>query len=297
MPEAARTDHPPRRVRIAVAQLDLPAGAVEANRAHTVAAIERAAGEGARLVVLPELASSGYRLRDPEAVSAAAEPIPGPTTAAWQGAARAADCVVVGGICERDGEDRYNSVAVVDGDGVLAVYRKLHLFDEEQLLFRPGNAGLPVVDLPFGRVGLLVCYDLRFVETLRILALQGAELAAMPTAWVAGFDRVPPPDGVIGQVRAAMVQANLDSVFLAAASRVGDDGGLRYLGSSCVVDPYGRFVLEPQDDRSEIVSVVEVDLAEARRAGVRAPRIRPVADRRTDVYGELLGYAGGVAMG
>jgi predicted amidohydrolase len=289
---ATISEHPATAVRVAVAQLRLAPGALEDNRRRTVQAIEDAAARGASLVVLPELASSGYRLGSAAAVEAAAEPIPGPTTDAWQRAAAATGCFVVGGICERRGDDRFNSVAVVGPDGVLAIYRKLHLFDQEQVLFQPGDAGLPVVDLPFGRIGVLVCYDLRFVEALRVLALQGADLVAVPTAWTGGFDPTPPADGVIDQVRAAAVQANLDGVFVAAASTVGQDGDVRFLGSSCVVDPYGRFVLEPCSGTEEAVEVVDVDLDAARRAKVRAPRIRPLIDRRTDVYAELLGYDG-----
>jgi len=280
----------PRPTRVAVAQLDLAPGALEANRRRTVAAVLDAGRGGAELVVLPELASSGYRLRSAEAVDAAAEEIPGPATEAWRAAAAEAGCVVVGGICERRGGDRFNAVAVVGAEGVLAVYRKLHLFDEEKLLFTPGDAGLPVVDLPLGRIGVLVCYDLRFVEALRVLALRGADLIAVPTAWVGGFDAAAPADGIIDQVRGAAVQANLSGVFVAAASRTGSDGDLRYLGQSCVVDPYGRFALEPRAVGEESVSVVEIDVAAARRAKVRAPRIRPLEDRRTDVYAPLLGY-------
>jgi N-carbamoylputrescine amidase len=284
------TDTPSRPLRVAVAQLDLAPGTLEANRTRTVAAVLEAAGAGARLVVLPELASSGYRLPTREAVAAAAEEIPGPTTAAWADAAARGGCTVVGGVCERRGDAFFNAVAVVDAAGVRGVYRKLHLFDEEQLLFSPGDAGLPVLDLEFGRLGVLVCYDLRFVEALRILAVRGAELVAVPTAWVAGFDRTIPADGIIDQVRAAAVQANLNALFVAAASRVGADGDLAYLGQSCILDPYGRFVIPPQASDAAAVAVADVDLADAQRAQVRGPRIRPLHDRRTDVYDALLGY-------
>lgn len=274
---------------IAVAQLELGPGELEQNRARTMAAIDEAASAGAELVILPELASSGYHLATAEAVDAAAEAIPGPATDAWREAA-AGRCTVVGGVCERDGDAVYNSVAVVGADGLLGRYRKLHLFDGEQLLFAPGDAGLPVFDLPFGRIGIAVCYDLRFVETARILALRGADLIAVPTAWTGGFDPTPPADGVIDQARAAMVQANLNSVWMACASRVGLDGEVRYLGSSCVADPYGRFALEPCDADHEAVVLVDVDIDAAQRAKTRGPRIRPLHDRRTDVYDELLGY-------
>ncbi len=279
--------------RIAIAQLALHPGALDQNRERLVDAIRTAVGRGANLVVLPELASSGYRFEGWREAHAAAEPIPGPTTEIWRAEADRAGSYIVGGICERAGGSLYNSVAVVGPAGVLAIYRKLHLFADERLLFLPGNVGLPVVNLPFGRVGVLVCYDLRFPEALRILSLQGADLVAVPTAWAPGFDRTPPPDGVIDQVKAAAVQANLDQVFIAAASRVGADGDLPFLGSSVIVDPHGRLVYGPAAREEEVIEVVELDLAEARRAKVRHPLITPLADRRTDVYGELLGYRGG----
>jgi predicted amidohydrolase len=281
--------------RVAIAQLELHPGALDENRTRIREAIRFAAEREANLVVLPELASSGYRLEHWEQAHALAEPIPGPTTEVWREEAVAASCYIVGGICERDGNALYNSVAVVGPEGVLGLYRKLHLFADERLLFEPGNVGLPVVTLPFGRVGVIVCYDLRFPEALRILALQGADLAAIPTAWAPGFDRTPPPDGIIDQVRAAAVQANLNQVFVAAASRVGADGDLTYLGSSVVVDPHGRLVFGPASRDEETIEVVELDLAEARRAKVRHPLITPLADRRVDVYGETLGYRGGEA--
>ena len=88
------------------------------------------------------------------------------------------------------------------------------------------------------------------------------------------------------------MQANLNAVFAAVAGRVGDDGeDLHYLGSTCVIDPYGEFVVEPRDDAAEAVCVVDIDPEEARRAKVRGPRIRPLENRRTDVYDELLGYS------
>lgn len=274
-------------MRVAVAQLELAPGALDANRERTTQAIREA---GADLVVLPELASSGYGLVTKEDVERAAEPIPGPATEAWRQAAGGG--IVVGGVCERDGDAVYNSVAVVGGEGVLGRYRKLHLFDNEQELYAPGDEGLPVFDTPFGRLGTLVCYDLRFVEAMRILAVQGADVVAVPTAWIYGFNRPTQREPIIGHVRNAALQANLNAVFVAVASCIGDDGGpLKYLGSSCVVDPYGEFVLEPRDDEHEAVCVVDLDPQDARRAKVRGPRIRPLENRRTDVYDEWLGYS------
>jgi predicted amidohydrolase len=279
-------------VGIGVAQLTLRVGASDQNLERTVAAIAAAAKDGANLVVLPELASSGYDLSDWEAARSASEPIPGPTTEAWEKQARTSRCFVAGGVCERQGDSLYNSVALVGPDGLRGVYRKLHLFDREHFLFAPGDLGLPVFQLPFGRVGLLVCYDLRFVEAMRILSLLDADLVAVPSAWTGGFDPSPPPDGVIDQVRAAAVQSNLCQVFTAAASQPGRDRNVTFLGSSTIISPYGRFLAGPADREGELVHVEKVDLADARRARVRDQLIAPRADRRTDVYGDLLGYRG-----
>ena len=109
----------------------------------------------------------------------------------WTELARRHGGYLAGGFCERDGADLYNSAVLVDAGGIILHYRKLHLFSGEKQAFAPGDRGLPVVDTPMGRIGVCVCYDLRFVETVRILSLRGAQLILVPTAWVAGFDREP----------------------------------------------------------------------------------------------------------
>lgn len=185
----------------------------------------KAAGDafdaGADLVVLPELVVGGYRL-DREHQAACAEPIDGRTVRAWRELAAEADGYVAGGFAERDGDAVYNSAVVVGPEGVLLRYRKLHLFRREREVFSPGNLGLPVIPTRLGRIGLCVCYDLRFVETLRILALKGAEVVCVPTAWVPGFDNDWwDAEGMCPQARAVLVQANLNQVFVACASQVG----------------------------------------------------------------------------
>ena len=102
--------------------------------------------------------------------------------AGWSRRAKA-----IAGVESFSGDDGlvYNSAALVSPDGVLAVYRKAHLWDAEKLVFTPGDAPPPVVDLPFGRVGLMICYDLEFPEWVRLAALAGADLIAAPVNWPA----------------------------------------------------------------------------------------------------------------
>jgi N-carbamoylputrescine amidase len=156
-----------RPVRIAVAQYEPHVGALEENRSQAVRWAEAAADQGANLIVLPELASSGYVFQDEaEAQRSAEDPDDGPTVRALREVCAAHGCYIVAGISERDGECRHNSAVLVGPEGRLATYRKLHLYYDEQSWFEPGDE-LPIVDLPFGRVGIIICFDLWFPEPAR----------------------------------------------------------------------------------------------------------------------------------
>jgi predicted amidohydrolase len=275
--------------RVGLAQLACGPIDADASRAASVAATRDLFQAGADLVVLPELCVPGYVLGDP-ALGAVAEPLDGPTVTAWARVAAEHGGLVCGGLAERDGDTLFNTAVLVDGDGVLLHYRKLHPFAQEKEVFAPGDLGLPVVDTPLGRIGVCVCYDLRFVETLRALALQDADLVCVPTAWTAGFDSVLwDEDGMAPQAHGAVLQANLNQVFVACASQVGVNGDTTFLGSSVVAGPRGELVLGPLAGDAERTVVIEVDLSEAVAAQQRGPLISPRTDRRTDVYGLRLG--------
>jgi predicted amidohydrolase len=126
---------------------------------------------------------------------------------------------------------------------------------------------------------------LRFLEVVRALALKGAGLILVPTAWLPGFDQEKWDDkGMCPQAYGALFQSNLNQVFIACASQAGVHGGLEFLGSSILADPYGKLVGGPLSGDNE-VEVVEIDMGLAELARVRSPLIAPRADRRTDVYG------------
>lgn len=185
-------------VSVAAIQFTALPGRARDNRLRTLDFIHAAVTRDCRIIVLPELAVSGYCL-DRALLDDAAEELNGPTLAAWTEIAAALNVVVAGGFCERVGGKLYNSAILVGPAGLLLHYRKLHLFDREKLVFAQGDLELNVADTPFGRIGVCVCYDLRFVEVMRALALQDADLVAVPTAWTRGFDQViRDGDGLIG---------------------------------------------------------------------------------------------------
>jgi N-carbamoylputrescine amidase len=269
------------------------AGSPEESRARSVDAARGAFERGASLVVLPELIVPGYDLR-PEMVVAHAEPVDGDTVTAWADLAREAGGYVVGGFAERDGDAVYNTAVLVGPRGLELHYRKLHLFAGEKGVFTPGDRGLPVADTELGRLGLCVCYDIRFVETLRAFALRGTGLVCVPTAWLPGFDSERwDADGFCPQARVVLMQANLNQLFVACASQPGLPSQPRFLGSSIVADPRGASVLGPLPGDAEEVALVDVDLDAVTASMDRGDGILPREDRRTDVYrlaidGELL---------
>jgi predicted amidohydrolase len=275
-------------MRVAVAQLELDPLDNASRQEALTSAIGAAAHDRADIVVLPELAASGYLL-DTAHLESRSEPSDGsgPMLQSWAEAARLHGITVIGGYAERNGDRLYNSAALIDVKGRIRLnYRKLHLFGAEHSVFAPGDMGLPVIPLGPLTIGLLICYDLRFPEAPRMLALQGADLIAVPTAWVAGFDRPGrDPARPIGQIEAALVHSNLNQVVIACADQVGSTAAHRFLGRSIVIDPYGDPVVGPLSPTNPAVATATIDPNQISQARERGPGISPRANRRPDVYG------------
>jgi N-carbamoylputrescine amidase len=281
-----------RPVRIAVAQYEPHVGELDANRAQAVRWATAAASQGADLIVLPELASSGYVFTDlAEAQHSAEDPDDGPTVRALRDVCATHECHIVAGLNERDGDCRHNSAVLVGPSGRLATYRKLHLFYNEQTWFEPGD-DLPIVDLPIGRVGIIICYDLWFPEPARALALAGAEIIAVPTNWVASFKRTVWDDrGYCQGDYVAMATAAQNGVVMACADRIGTERDVAFLGASIIVGADGWPVAGPASKDGEEVLVADVDLDSVERARQRTPRNNLLTDRRPDAYRATAGRA------
>jgi predicted amidohydrolase len=270
---------------IAACQLGLAVGAAEANRAAAAAAVAESARHGAGLVVLPELCDSGYVFSGPEEARALAAPAAdSPTLREWQALSGNYGTVIVGGFCELGEDGRlYNSAAVVGGSGVLAVYRKAHLWDAEKLVFTPGDAPPPVVDLPFGRVGVMICYDLEFPEWVRLAALGGADLIAAPVNWPAM--PVPPGERPCDVIR-VQADACVNGVFLAVADRCRAERGVSWVGGTVIVGPDGYPLAGPAAADTGAVLVASCELARARNKQV-SDHNDVLVDRRPALYGPV----------
>jgi 5-aminopentanamidase len=274
-------------VTIAVAQLAITIGEPDANRQAAAGAVAEAAAAGARLVVLPELCDSGYVFGDDaDKASAEARSLASPagdsiTLRQWRALAVAHQVVIVGGFCELGGDGRlYNSAAVVDASGTRAVYRKAHLWDKEKLVFTPGDGQPALVDLDFGRVAVMICYDLEFPEWVRLAALAGADLIAAPVNWPA----VSWPAGERpAEVIKAQAAAATNGVFVAVADRSRTERGVDWISGSVIVGPGGYALAGPVLADRPAVLTAQCDLMRARDKGMDGDNDL-LADRRPALY-------------
>ncbi len=268
-------------VRVAACQIELRIGEPDRNRAVADAAVRVVAGNGARIVVLPELTPSGYVFATAaEARSLAEQAAGGPTIAQWSGLAAELDLVIVGGFAELGADGAvYNSAVIVDRTGPRCVYRKAHLWDAEADCFEPGDTAPPVADTRYGRIGVLICYDAEFPEWVRQPALAGAELLAVPTNWPA--ELVPPGErpNVVVNIQAA---AFANRMFIAAACRTGTERGVSWTGGSVIAGPDGYALAGPAGTGPELI-YAQCDLSLA-RSKANGPRNDVHADRRLDLY-------------
>ena len=270
---------------VAVAQLALAVGEPDANREAARAAVEDAAAAGARLVVLPELSDSGYVFSDADEARSLASPAADSVILSeWRSLAARHDLAIAGGFCELGAEGKlYNSAAIVDSSGTRAVYRKAHLWDAEKKIFTPGDSAPPVVELPFGNVGLLICYDLEFPEWVRLAALSGADLIAAPVNWPAS----PVPAGErSGDIVAAQAAAQANGVFIAVADRCGTERGVDWIGGSVIVGNGGYPAAGPVCANRTAMLTATIDLRLARNKRISALNDL-FADRRPDLYARL----------
>lgn len=262
---------------ISCCQLAPRLGDLAGNQKRILDTIAKHTAAGTDVLVLPELATSGYLFTSPAELDTCAIPNSSPLIAEWVRAVHSAAVVVVGFAERGDDGHLYNSAAVLDATGVLATYRKAHLWDNEKTLFTPGSQPPPVVTTRHGRIGVLVCYDLEFPEFTRLAALNGAELLAVPTNWPL-VDRPAgehPPEVVIAQAA-----ARVNRVVVACCDRSGTERGQEWTEGTTIVDENGWIAATAGPAG---VARAELSLARSRNKATSA-RNDVFEDRRTELY-------------
>jgi len=266
-------------VRAGVIQFDPKLGDLEGNLRRCAAAA------GCDLVVFPECALSGYMFGSAEEAARCAESIPGRSTDVLAQACARLGLYCVVGVLERDAGLLRNTAVLIGPGGLVASYRKSHIACIGADCFTtPGGDEYVVHETPLGRIGIQICYDWRFPEITRVLALKGADLVAHPTnSPVASRDLA----DFIPRTRAVE-----NAVYFLTANRVGIEVGTRFFGHSQIVDPSGRVLAEGDGER-EALLVAEIDVELARQKtkepGDGQYAVRLFADRRPELYGEVTG--------
>jgi predicted amidohydrolase len=255
-------------------------GAIERNLERVLSGLQHVKAD---LIVLPELAFTGYLFQDrSELLSLAENPADSPTVDNLVRLCRERDLFLVTGFAERCGGKVFNSALLLGPDGLAATYRKLHLFNTEKEYFDPGDTPLEPVAVRGAMIGMMVCFDWAFPEVARVLALKGTDVLCHPS------------NLVLPLCQQAMITRCLENaVFAVTANRIGSDtrprGSLRFTGQSQVVMPKGEILHRSATDTEELF-VTQIDV---RLAGNKAmtERNHLFQDRRPEFYA-LLGDTG-----
>ncbi len=280
-----------REVTVAALQLALGSEDEQENIAAVSALVEQAAGEGAEIILPPELFSGPYFCKtEDEALFALARPVlEHPSVIAMRELAAKLKVAIPTSFFERDGHHYYNTVAMIGADGaVMGTYRKSHIPDgpgyEEKYYFRPGNDGFKVWDVPLAsgaaRIGVGICWDQWYPECARAMALMGAELLFYPTA--IGSE---PYDADLDTSRmwrrAMQGHAVSNCMPVVAANRIGTEDGQAFYGHSFITDEWGDLVAEfDAGESGALIARLDLEAAAKHRAGMGFFR-----DRRPQLYG------------
>jgi predicted amidohydrolase len=271
-------------LRVAACQINPQLGEVEANLDRIGRAVAEAAAAGAVLAVLPEAAVTGYAFASLEEALPVARRAGVVAHDVLAGLAEVHRMTLICGTLEAQGDEIFNAALVATPVGERYAYRKMHLpYLGVDRFATPGPDAPTVIDVGGMRIGVLICYDLRFPEAARMCALDGADLIALPTNWPVGVDFHP---GIFAPSRAAE-----NHCYLLACDRVGTERDVTFIGRSVLIDYDGKQLAVASDTAEELL-LGEVDPDAARRTHVRR---RPgehewdtMADRRPGLYRRLL---------
>ncbi|MFC1606439.1 nitrilase-related carbon-nitrogen hydrolase [Candidatus Latescibacterota bacterium] len=233
----------------------------------------------AELLILPELATTGYTFSTKEELKNIAEPFDGsPSLDRLQAVARGRSCGIVVGFAELSGDRLYNSAALLRPDGTRELYRKNHLFGAENTFFDKGDIPFDVHEFNGVKLGIMVCFDWYYPESMRVLALKGAQIICHPVNFVLQW----------GQ-RAMVIRCIENRVFAVTANRYGTetngDYSFTFTGASQITAPDGQ-ILASAPDEGDHVTVVDIDPTVASNKNIN--KFNHLFDgRRPELYGEI----------
>lgn len=268
-------------MRIACVQMDIVSGDPTANAAHVVSHLAAFKEQGVNLAVFPECALTGYGFETRMDAVAAAIPSSHAELKGIQAAVDESGVGAVVGFAESRAGNLFNTAALFLPGEVPQYYRKTHL--PEMGLDKYVTAGdrLEVFDTPWGRVGILICFDLRHPEAARALMLQGADVIVLPTNWPTGT--------MVAALVLAPARAVENKIFFASANRIGTEGGFTFAGKSAILDPFGNTLASAEAEESVLIADLDFTISRNKRnvakQGVHETTI--LESRRPELYALL----------
>lgn len=251
----------------AAIQFDIRLGDVDANLSYVLAEIKNLSKEGVKLIVLPEMWSTGYAWRKLGKLSERT-----PEILQELKKASGKGTVIIGTMPEKDGEEIYNTAYVFDSGKVTGRYRKIHLFSpmKEDYFLKAGNEPL-LCNTSVGKIGVLICYDVRFPELARRLTVEGAEILVVSAEW---------PHPRLDHWRTILkARAIENQLFVIAANRCGKQWMVAFCGNSMIINPWGEVIAEADEEERTITAEIDLSLVAKYREDMPALR-----DRRPGVY-------------
>lgn len=253
----------------------------QANIQHGLEQIDKAAKKGAQCAVFAELAFTRFFPQYPsqDGRPDLAESIPGPTTDQFCEKAAEHSMVIIPNLYEKEGDRYFDASPVIDSSGeILGITRMLHITEYacfyEKDYYTPGDRGAVVYNTKAGKIGVAICYDRHYPETMRALGVKGAEIVVVPQA------------GTVGEWPAGLYEAELqvasfqNGYFCALANRVGKEDQMIFSGKSFVTNPAGEVIAQSPSGKDDIL-IVDIDLQEVQDSHARTLFFR---DRRPDIY-------------
>lgn len=279
-------------VRVASVQCDVVFGDPHANASFAVSQLRSLAAGGVQLAVFPEAFLTGYAVNDeaearriaidvrgaePDAVDSAH-----PSVLEIQAACRELGMHAVVGFAGTDGTDLYSGAILFEPHGRMRRYVKTHLPELGFDKYVVRGSRLPVFDTAIGKIGMLICYDVRFPEAARVLGLDGADIIALPTNWPEGAEVSP---NYMAPARAAE-----NRLFVVTCNRIGTENGFRFIGRSAIHDPTGVIIASAGDEETTLVADIDIARARHKRTVVIAGKYETdtFATRYPEIYGRLL---------
>jgi 5-aminopentanamidase len=271
-------------IKIAAVQIEPKITAKKENLDKILAKTEIAAGNGSNLIVFPECALTGYVFSNREEVKPFAETVPGPSTNRLEKCCQKLGVYVIASLIERSVEKYFNAAVLIGPEGLIGVYRKIHLpfLGVDRFLDR-GDKPFRVYETGIGNIGMHICYDCNFPESARVMTLMGADILALPTNWPEGRERIPK--------FVAPTRAYENKVYLVAVNRVGGERGTKFIGQSKIINTWGDTLAEASIENEEIL-YAEVNLTQAREKHVILKpgefEVDLIRDRRPEFYGKII---------